>query len=75
MKVEFAKEPEPMPEELGHALDRDTALKAAWEALTPGRQRGYILHISSAKQTKTRHNRIKKWIPHILKGKGMHDRD
>ncbi len=74
LKVEFKKNPEPMPEELIAALDADPKLKTAWEALTPGRQRGYILHISGAKQSATRTTRIKKWAPQIMRGKGMHDR-
>ncbi len=74
LKVEFKKEPEPMPEELLQKFDEDPELKAAFEALTPGRQRGYILHISSAKQSKTRLARIEKHRERILSGKGMHDR-
>ena len=49
-------------------------LKKAFAALTPGRQRGYLLHFSSAKQAKTRQSRIEKCIPQILAGKGIDDR-
>jgi uncharacterized protein YdeI (YjbR/CyaY-like superfamily) len=48
-------------------------LKAAFHALTPGRQRGYLLHFSSAKQSKTREARIEKCMPQILDGKGLED--
>ena len=61
-------------EELQNRLDADPALKAAFEALTPGRQREYNLHISGAKQAKTREARIDKHAPKILAGKGLRDR-
>lgn len=61
-------------EELQGALDQDPALKAAFEALTPGRQREYNLHFSGAKQAKTRESRVEKCIPKILSGKGFRDR-
>jgi uncharacterized protein YdeI (YjbR/CyaY-like superfamily) len=48
-------------------------LKAAFDALTPGRQRGYLLFFSSAKQSKTRESRIEKYTQHILDGKGLDD--
>ncbi|WP_419870798.1 YdeI/OmpD-associated family protein [Chryseobacterium sp. CT-SW4] len=54
-------------------LDRNSALKITFESLTPGRQRAYLLHFSSAKQSQTRESRIQKWIPSILKGKGLND--
>lgn len=73
-EVDFEKQPEPVPEELQVRLDQDPALEAAFEALTPGRQRGYILHFSSAKQSKTRASRVNKAIPQILAGKGLNDR-
>lgn len=73
-KVEFKKELEPLPEELKVAFSEDKALEKAFFALTPGRQRGYILHINQAKQAQTRRDRIAKWAPHIFVGKGMHDR-
>jgi uncharacterized protein YdeI (YjbR/CyaY-like superfamily) len=62
-----------MPEEFQTKLDANPALKKAFHALTPGRQRGYLLHFSGAKQPKTRASRIEKWIPQILKGKGLDD--
>jgi uncharacterized protein YdeI (YjbR/CyaY-like superfamily) len=62
-----------IPEEFQKKLDEVPALKAAFEALTPGRQRGYLLHFSSAKQSKTRVSRIEKCIPQILEGKGLDD--
>lgn len=75
LKVEFKKTDEfPMPEELQQKLDAIPELKAAFEALTPGRQRGYLLYFADAKQSKTRMDRIDKYIPQILKGKGMLDR-
>ncbi|MDX1349263.1 MAG: YdeI/OmpD-associated family protein [Putridiphycobacter sp.] len=63
-----------MPEELMEAFKKNPKLKAAFEALTPGRQRGYLLHFSQAKQSKTRVARIEKFTPHILAGKGWNDR-
>ena len=62
-----------MTEEFQHRLDEDPILKEAFEALTPGRQRAYLLHFSSAKQSKTREARIEKCIPQILIGKGLND--
>ncbi|HEY3404379.1 MAG TPA: YdeI family protein [Ohtaekwangia sp.] len=62
-----------MPEEFKHVLDKTPSLKKAFNALTPGRQRGYLLYFSSAKQSKTREARIEKYIPAILKGKGLED--
>lgn len=73
-KVEFKKNPEPVPQELQFKLDKDRNFKKAFEALTPGRQRGYILHFSQPKQSKTRQSRIEKYTPKILAGKGFHDR-
>lgn len=74
LKVEFRKDDLDRPQELVERLDADPALKAAFEALTPGRQRGYILHFSQPKQSKTRVSRIAKYAPRILAGKGLHDR-
>jgi uncharacterized protein YdeI (YjbR/CyaY-like superfamily) len=74
LKVAFKKEPEPIPEEFQKIMDENPALKAAFEALTPGRQRGYILHFSQPKQSKTRVARVEKNIDKILAGKGFHDR-
>lgn len=62
-----------MPEEFKNVLHGTPALKKAFYALTPGRQRGYLLYFSSAKQSKTREARIEKYIPKILKGKGLED--
>jgi len=75
LKVEFKDTVDfDVPEELQTRLDEDPALKMAFEALTPGRQRGYLLYFSGAKQSKTREARIDKFIPWILEGKGIHDR-
>ena len=73
LKVNYKKNPEPIPEELQNKLDEIPALKAAFDALTPGRQRGYILYFSGAKQSKTRASRVQKCMPQILKGKGLND--
>jgi uncharacterized protein YdeI (YjbR/CyaY-like superfamily) len=62
-----------IPEELQNKLDKNAALKAAFHALTPGRQRGYLLYFSAPKQSKTRESRIEKCVPQILAGKGLHD--
>jgi uncharacterized protein YdeI (YjbR/CyaY-like superfamily) len=63
-----------LPEELHSKLDKIPALKAAFKALTPGRQRGYILHCSAPKQSKTRESRVEKCMQRILDGKGLNDR-
>jgi uncharacterized protein YdeI (YjbR/CyaY-like superfamily) len=63
-----------MPEEFQKTLDENTNLKEAFEALTPGRQRGYLLHFSQPKQSKTRVSRIEKCIPKIMEGKGWNER-
>jgi uncharacterized protein YdeI (YjbR/CyaY-like superfamily) len=63
-----------VPEELQKQLDRNPALKKAFTALTPGRQRAYFIHISGAKQPATRESRVQKCLPQILKGKGLLDR-
>jgi uncharacterized protein YdeI (YjbR/CyaY-like superfamily) len=73
LKVRLKKKPEPIPKELQDKLNEIPALKAAFDALTPGRQRGYILYFSGAKQSKTRASRVKKCMPQILKGKGLDD--
>ncbi len=62
-----------MPEEFRKALAQMKELKKAFYGLTPGRQRGYLLYFSSAKQTKTRMARIEKYVPLILEGKGLED--
>jgi uncharacterized protein YdeI (YjbR/CyaY-like superfamily) len=67
--------PELVPvDELQSRLDADPELRAAFESLTPGRQREYNLHISDAKQSKTREARVDKYVPRILEGKGLRDR-
>jgi len=74
LKVELKKTTEfNMAEEFQSKLKKMPALKKAFNALTPGRQRGYLLHFSSAKQAKTRESRIEKCIPQILSGKGLDD--
>jgi len=60
-----------IPKELQHKLDEDSVLKAAFNALTPGRRKAYIFYFSVPKQSKTRESRIEKYIPQILKGKGL----
>jgi uncharacterized protein YdeI (YjbR/CyaY-like superfamily) len=50
-----------------------SALKTAFDALTPGRQRGYTLYFAAPKQSKTRESRVEKWMQQILKGKGLND--
>lgn len=62
------------PQELQNKFDENPDLKSAFEALTPGRQRGYLLHFSQAKQSKTRESRIEACIPKILIGKGLQDK-
>ena len=62
-----------VPEEFQDRLDENPALKKAFKSLTPGRQRGYLLYFSQAKQAKTREARIEKYIPQILSGKGLDD--
>ncbi len=74
LKVSFKKNPEPIPEELQERMEEDPVFKTAFEALTPGRQRGYIIHFSQPKQSKTRFARIDKYTPMILNGEGMHDK-
>jgi len=63
-----------IPEELQNRLDDNAVLKAAYEALTPGRRKSYIIHISSAKQAKTREARTERCVPMILSGRGFLER-
>ena len=63
----------PYPDELHHLLAADPALREAWNRLTPGRRRGWLLHFNGAKQSKTRTARIERATPQILEGFGMHD--
>lgn len=60
-------------DEFKRSLDKNSNLKSAFKKLTPGRQRGYLLHFSGAKQSKTRTKRIEKYTPKILNGKGVND--
>lgn len=74
LEVDFKKNTELIiPEELQNKFDEIPALKTAFEALTPGRQRAYILHFSGPKQSKTRESRIEKCMQQILNGKGLND--
>lgn len=73
-KVAFKKNPEPIPEELKQAFVDDPTFKKAFYGLTPGRQRGYIIHFSQPKQTQTRMGRIEKYKTQIFNGVGLHDK-
>jgi len=74
LKVSFKKTKEfSVPEEFQARLDETPALKTAFAALTPGRQRAYILYFSAPKQSKTRVSRVEKYVPRILVGKGLDD--
>jgi uncharacterized protein YdeI (YjbR/CyaY-like superfamily) len=74
LKVTLKKTSEfTMPEEFEKRLNKNKTLRTAFESLTPGRQRAYLLHFSSAKQAKTRESRIEKYIPQILEGRGIDD--
>jgi uncharacterized protein YdeI (YjbR/CyaY-like superfamily) len=74
VKVNFKKTGEfAVAEEFQNKLDKSPALKKAFHALTPGRQRAYLLHFSAAKQSKTREARVEKCTSQILKGQGLND--
>ncbi len=73
-KVEFKKNPEPIPEELIEAFKENPDFKLAFNSLTPGRQRGYIIHFSKPKQSQTRVNRIEKYKDNIFNGIGLNDK-
>jgi uncharacterized protein YdeI (YjbR/CyaY-like superfamily) len=74
LKVNFKKTTEfIIPEEFQHKLDEIPALNTAFCALTPGRQRAYILYFSAPKQSKTRESRVEKCMQQILNGKGLND--
>ncbi|WP_341282017.1 YdeI family protein [Paenibacillus sp. FSL H8-0537] len=74
LDVAFKKHTEyTIPEELQNKLDDIPALKTAFEALTPGRQRAYLFYFSEPKQSKTRQSRVEKYMQHILNGKGLKD--
>jgi uncharacterized protein YdeI (YjbR/CyaY-like superfamily) len=76
LKVKLKKATEfPVPEEFQKRLDKKPALKKAFYALTPGRQRGYLLHFAAPKQSKTREARIDKCTQMIMQGKGLTDDD
>lgn len=73
-KVEMKKVVDyPVPDEFQRVLDGDDALRKAFYALTPGRQKGYLFYFNQAKQSKTREARIEKYYQHILDGKGVDD--
>jgi uncharacterized protein YdeI (YjbR/CyaY-like superfamily) len=73
-KIDYKKTEEfSVPEEFQSKLDEHPKLRTAFASLTPGRQRAYILHFSSAKQSKTRESRVEKCMPQILSGKGLDD--
>jgi uncharacterized protein YdeI (YjbR/CyaY-like superfamily) len=74
LKVDFKKTKEfSIPNEFQNKLDKNPALKNAFYELTPGRQRGYLLYFSSAKQSKTREARVEKYLDRILERKGLED--
>ncbi len=74
LKVELKKPAEfAIAEEFQNKMDEIPALKTAFEALTPGRQRAYLLHFSAPKQSKTRESRVEKCMQQILNGKGLDD--
>ncbi|TQR35675.1 YdeI/OmpD-associated family protein [Brevibacillus brevis] len=74
LEVDFKKHEEyAIPEEFQNKLDEIPDLKTAFEALTPGRQRAYLLHFSAPKQAKTRESRVEKCMQQILEGKGLND--
>ncbi|GMW02170.1 MAG: hypothetical protein AMXMBFR84_33060 [Candidatus Hydrogenedentota bacterium] len=74
LKVELKTTSEfEMPPEFQQALDESPALKDAFDALTPGRQRAYLLHFSAPKQSKTRSARVEKCVPRIFDGMGLND--
>lgn len=73
--MDFAQQRElEAPDELVHAFEADPSFAAAFEALTPGRRRAYVLHFAGAKQAATRAARIAKQEPRIRAGKGLNDR-
>ena len=74
LKVNYKKTSEfTTPEEFQKKLDEVPALKNAFEALTPGRQRGYLVYFSAPKQSKTRKSRVEKCMQQILNGRGLND--
>jgi uncharacterized protein YdeI (YjbR/CyaY-like superfamily) len=73
VKGDIKRKAEPAPNEFQQKLNKIPALKTAFNALTPGRQRAYIMFFSAAKLAKTREARVAKCLPRILKGKGLND--
>lgn len=73
LEVALKKDKETIPDELQQKFEEEPALKTAFAALTPGRQRAYILYFSQPKQSKTRVSRIEKYTQQILNGKGLND--
>ncbi|SMO84650.1 YdeI/OmpD-associated family protein [Fodinibius sediminis] len=73
LEVDLEEREEPIPKEFQAKMDENPALKTAFEALTPGRQRGYLLYFSGAKQSKTRKRRVEKYMDNILNGKGLRE--
>lgn len=74
LKIDFKKATDPIPEELKNKFHEDPMFKSAFESLTPGRQRGYLIYFSAPKQSTTRINRIEKCIGKIQNGEGLHDK-
>lgn len=72
-RINFTKELPELPEELKQRMKENPQLKIAFEKLTPGRQRGYIIYFTQPRQSVTRLSRIDKCTPRILQGKGLHD--
>lgn len=73
-KVEFKKTSEPLPSELTETFKKDPGFEKSFYALTPGRQRGYLIYFSQPKQSQSRLNRIEKYRPNIMNGEGLHDK-
>jgi uncharacterized protein YdeI (YjbR/CyaY-like superfamily) len=73
-KVVLEKKPEPIPDELLQVFEEDAPLKNAFNSLTPGRQRGYLIYFSQPKQAQTRLSRIEKCRDKILMGEGLNDK-
>ena len=74
LKVKLKKTSEfKMPEEFQKKLNKNKALRTAFEKLTPGRQRAYIFYFSQARQSRTREERVEKYTKQILNGKGLND--
>jgi uncharacterized protein YdeI (YjbR/CyaY-like superfamily) len=73
LKVSYKTSEFGIPEEFQRRLDESSALRTAFDKLTPGRQRGHLLYFSAAKQSKTRETRVEKCLQQILKGKGLNE--